>query len=440
MSPVFALLVLALVVAQSLLPRKWGFLPLAIAGLHLGNVEVLPELTPARMLILIGLGRALAAGHFIWSSKSRLDWSLVFFGIFALLSAIGHKSDEYVPSPLNARAGLFFNAFGTYLYGRAYLPDIQAFRRYIYLLPLVLIPLGALLTVEKHTRVNLYYSLGGRSETSQAREDKIRAQGPFQHPILAGTAGATALPFSLILWRSGFHFMAAIGVVSCLSIVFACSSSGPLAAVGVTLAAICFWRWRNYVKHAIWGLVFLGLLYTIVKGRGPWFIMSSIDLVGGSTGWHRAELMNQGFFHLDEWWLCGTDYTRHWMASGMRWNPNHVDLTNYYLHLGVLGGLPLMLSVVAMLIIGFQMLFRRMTEMRVVGDADEFVLWCAAASLAAHAISFISISYFDQMYIFFYLHLGVIPGLVTSTSSLNIKPLVPSQSEPIPVQPLRYYS
>lgn len=99
-----------------------------------------------------------------------------------------------------------------------------------------------------------------------------------------------------------------------------------------------------------------------------------------------------------------------------------------------------MLSVVAMLIIGFQMLFRRMTEMRVVGDADEFVLWCAAASLAAHAISFISISYFDQMYIFFYLHLGVIPGLVTSTSSLNIKPLVPSQSEPIPVQPLRYYS
>lgn len=169
--------------------------------------------------------------------------------------------------------------------------------------------------------------------------------------------------------------------------------------------------------------------------------MASIDLVGGSTGWHRARLIDRGFENLNEWWLWGTDYTRHWMASGVSWNPNMVDMTNYYLHLGVIGGLALTLCVIAIIVVSFKMLFRRMYEMRLAGNPMEIVLWCAAASLAAHAISFVSISYFDQMYIYFYILLGAVPGLVNGTPSmLTTQPIATQMTEPVPVKALRYYS
>ena len=112
-----------LVIAQFTLPQRLGFLPLVIAGLHLGNTEILPELTTARLLILIGLGRAISGGYFAGSaSRSVIDVLMGVFAAWALLSTIGHNADQWVPSPFNARAGLVLNVVGTYLYGRTYLP------------------------------------------------------------------------------------------------------------------------------------------------------------------------------------------------------------------------------------------------------------------------------------------------------------------------------
>jgi hypothetical protein len=365
----------------------------------------------------------------------------LFFSAWAVLSSFGHQADRYIPSPLNARLGMVINTFGTYLYARAYLPDIAAFKRYAMLLPLILIPLAVLMTIENRTKRNMYYALGARSETSAVREGRIRAQGPFQHPILAGCAGSTALAFAALAWRSGQRKIAIVGLGACLGVVLASSSSGPLAAVAVTMAGMGFWRWRRFLKHVLWGIVLVALLFNLVKGRGPWYLMASIDLVGGSTGWHRAKLIDQGFRFLHEWWFIGTDYTRHWMASGVRWNPNMIDLTNYYLHLGVIGGLPLALCLIGMLVTAFRLITRRMAELGSAESPDEFVLWCAGTALATHAVSFISISYFDQMYIFFYLLLGAVPGLVVSTSiDQPVTTIKPPVMEPVPVKPLRYYS
>jgi hypothetical protein len=442
-APGFFILVGLLIVAQLALPKHLGFLPLVIAGLHLGNREILPELTTARLLVLLGLLRAISGGYMVWPSfKSRLDVLLLLFCFFALLSTIGHKADQWIPSPFNARAGLVLNVLGTYLYGRTYLPDIEAFKRYVFLLPMVLVPLAILMTIEKRTERNFYFAMGGIKEESVIREDKVRAVGPFRHPILAGTAGATVIPFGFMLWYMGRKRVALVAFVACLGVTVASASSGPLAAVAVSVVALGFWRWRQYLRHVVWGGLLLALLYNLINGRGPWYIMASLDLVGGSTGWHRAKLIDQGFVYLGDWWLFGTDYTRNWMASGVRWNPNMVDLTNYYLHLGVTGGLALTLCLIGFIVVGFKLLTSRMAELKANADPDEFMLWCVGASLAAHAISFVSISYFDQMYIYFYLLLAAIPGLVSTPSSLSaLKPSLPSPAaEPIPVKPLRYYS
>lgn len=78
--------------------------------------------------------------------------------------------------------------------------------------------------------------------------------------------------------------------------------------------------------------------------------------------------------------------------------------------------------------------------MRALDDPDEIILWCACTSFATHVISFVSISYFDQMYIFFYILLGAILGLVSSPSSMVT--ISPAQQSPVPAAPklLRYYS
>ena len=405
-----------LLIAQIVLPRKYAFLPLILAAAHMGDAEMLPQITPARGLILIGLMRAFASGYFKGFKRTKLDSLMALFSVIALASSVGHEPDIYFPSPVLARLGLVFNVVGAYAYGRAYLPDLGAFVRYATLLPILLIPLAFGMLSEQTTRVNVYYPLGARSPESLMRLGKIRASGPFDHPILAGTCGATVLPFAYLLYRRNQRGLAVVAVITCMTIVLCTASSGPLAAVAISILAIFLWKWRTRLRNLGYGALAFGLVYWVVKGRGPWFLMASLDLVGGSTGWHRARLIDQSFVFLDEWWLWGSDYTRHWMSSGTRWNPNVVDMTNYYLHLGVTGGIGLSIILICFIGASFNMLGRRMQQMREVGSDNEIVLWCAGVALAAHAMSFVSISYFDQMYVFFYILVGSVPGLVATDS------------------------
>ncbi len=403
-----------LAVAQVVLPRKWAFLPLVIAAAHIGNGEILPELTPARTLIVCGLLRAILGGYFSGLRITKLDYAVGIFATVALMSTLGHEPDPYIPSPFYARAGLVLNICGSYLYGRVYICGLKEVIRYATVLPLVLMPLALGMSSEQSTRTNPYFFLGSRSESVMERDGKFRAQGPFTHPILAGTCGATALPFVFLLWKRNRKGLAFAAGVTCMTIVLACASSGPLASVAVFVVVVVMWKRREKLKLLLYGGVAVAVLYTVTRGRGPWFLMASLDLVGGSTGWHRAKLIDQAYYYLDEWWLFGTDYTRHWMSSGVRWNPNMVDLTNYYIHLGVTGGLGLTLSLMGILWISFAMLRERMNELRENGDPDEIILWCVGGALATHAAGFVAISYFDQMYVFFYILVGAIPGLVDS--------------------------
>ncbi len=64
--------------------------------------------------------------------------------------------------------------------------------------------------------------------------------------------------------------------------------------------------------------------------------MARIDIIGGSQGYYRAQLIRSSLEHLSEWWATGTDYTRHWMSSGIYANNRHTDITNHFLAMGVM--------------------------------------------------------------------------------------------------------
>jgi hypothetical protein len=154
-----------------------------------------------------------------------------------------------------------------------------------------------------------------------------------------------------------------------------------------------------------------------------------IDFVGGSTGWHRSRLLDSAIAHLDEWWLFGTDYTRHWMPFGLPSMPEHCDLTSYYVHLGVIGGLPLVITLVVILSRSFGFLGAAIRKRRAEKSPDEFLLWCAGSALFAHTVTFFTISYFDSLYVFFYALIAALTPLIVSTAPKRLSPQAVTKPE-----------
>ena len=409
MNPVFIVFALALPVAQFALPRRLAFVPLLIAACHLADVQVMPGLTVVRLVIIAGLLRALADGESGWSLRHPLDRLLVAWACWAILSAFGHVAKANY-DPLTMHVSLAFDYVGTYLYARAYLKDPADFIRFSKSLALVLAPLALFLLEEKITGRNIYAAVGAAFEQSWVREGHVRAAGPFGNAILAGTVGGVYFPLMVLLYRRYRRFAFA-GGTACAVIVCCSASSGPYMSLLAGLTALAFWRWRGRMRQIRMGIIAVIVALAMVMNAPVWYLIAKIDIVGGSTSWHRAELINQAVRHLGEWWLIGTDYTRHWMPYGIEWSKDQVDITNHYVQMGVSGGLLLMLIFIAILFKAFQLLGRRMQAMRRIGDPTEFMLWCAGASLFVHAFTFMAVSYFDQSYVFFCLLIGAVPGL-----------------------------
>jgi hypothetical protein len=119
------------------------------------------------------------------------------------------------------------------------------------------------------------------------------------------------------------------------------------------IGALLLWPYRHLMKTIRRATVLCYIVAELVMKAPAYYVLAHIDLTGSSTGWHRARLIESTIEHFDEWWLGGTDYTRHWMPTGVSWSENHTDITNHYIQMGVIGGFPLMLLFIATLWKGF---------------------------------------------------------------------------------------
>lgn len=405
MSPIFITSIALIVLAQITLPRKYAFAPLILATLNLGNLEVVNQLTPVRIVVLTGLVRLITSGSIPFERKSRIDLAFALFAFFAILSA---PFSDPPHNPYTERIGLILNVLGAYAYGRGYFTGSDLLNRVATIVGICVVPLGLLSTLEVISGKNFYYPhFGGRGAFALARDGEFRARGPFGHAILCGTAGAVCMPIVYTLIKQ-HKKMATLGLIACAATIVSANSSGPIASALIAIGVIYAWRWRNYVPYAKWAILGGIIFLSLYMNRPFYYIIDSIDFTGGSTGWHRARLIEMSIKHLDEWWLFGTDYTRHWMPTGVSWSPNHTDLTNYYIHLGVLGGAPLMMT----LIIIVASSLRRLVKLTITTEVTQktqraYRIWCLIAALLAHASSCVAISYFDQMFSLFYLTIAL---------------------------------
>ena len=391
-------------VAILMLPRRLAVIPLLLTAAYTGRANVI-ELGPAnlsalRILVLIGFARAIVRGERLAGGVNIVDTLLLLWAAMLVGLSAFHTSDAWT-----FRIGMTLGELGVYFLCRVFLTSAEDVRLVFRVLCVALVPLAAMLIVEKATAHNAF-GIMGSAGAANIRDGHVRAYGPFAHPILAGTVGATCIPMAIAIWRT-HRAHALAGVMAGLGIVLASTSSGPVMMIVFSVAGLTLWKARDLLGPIRWASVVAILALDAVMKDPVYFLMARIDITGSSTGWHRARLIQSSIEHLDEWWMAGTDYTRHWMPTGVHANAIHTDITNHLLGIGVLGGLPLMAVFVAVLVCAFRAagsVFRRPG----IEPRDAFLAWTLGAMLFGQTMNFWSISLFDQSVSFFYLNLAMI--------------------------------
>jgi hypothetical protein len=392
------------------LPRAWAPLPLLIAASYMTQGQVLEvgalHFSVIRILAVVGLIRLKVKGERLAGGWQTLDLLMVSWGVWLVCSGFFHEDTS---GTLIYRAGNSFDDVGIYLLFRVFIRNLDEFLGLCKALILLLAPVSIAMLWEKLQDYNCFSVLGVPLELD-VRHGKTRAHGPFGHAIFSGTVGAVCLPLAGLFWRRE-RGLALVGVGATVAMVYASASSGPIMTMLTILFGLALWQVRDRMRAVRWGAVGLVLALSLVMNAPVYYLPSRIDFTGSSTGWHRAFLIESSINHLNEWWFAGTDYTRHWMPTGVQWNAKHTDITNHYLHMGVMGGLPLMLLFMGVVTAGFAAVGKAMRQQRDAPLERQFVIWTLGVILFGHATTFFSISYWDQTVVYFYFVLAAIGSL-----------------------------
>ena len=395
-------------IALFTLSRRWAPMPLLIGACYMTlgqGIEIGPfTFTVIRILVTVGLVRVVARRERLVGGMNGLDRLMVVWACWALVSSAFH-ADRF--ASLVFRLGLVFNTCGIYFLLRVFCQSLDDLAWLCRITAILLGPVALEMLNETMTGYNLFSVFGGVAGRPAFR-DAFRAQGPFRHSILAGTVGAVCLPLMIGLWRQ-YRKAAALGIGVCLAMVFASGSTGPMLIAMTGIGALFLWRVRHRMRLIRWLAVFGYIGLDLVMKAPAYYLMARTGATG--HGWHRARLIESSIEYLHEWWLAGTDYTRHWMPGAVPWNPDHADITNHYIQMGVWGGLPLTVLFIFILLKGFSYVGERLKNEDYQNPGHRFFLWALGASLFANAAAMISVSYFDQSFVFLYLALAAIGSL-----------------------------
>jgi hypothetical protein len=399
-----------------MLPRKYVLVPLfaMTSYMTLGqsfNIAGL-NFTLLRCLILFGWIRILVRGEIFKGKFNALDKIIIVWLVsnIVMFTIQNRTSDAFIN-----RMGFAYNAMGLYFLFRSAITDMEDILTTFRILAVIVLPLAAAMIIERITFKNIFSAFGGVPATIWMRDGSPRCQGPFRHPVLAGTYGATMIPYFAALWFASENtkMKAVAGLVAATVITVTSYSSGPATAYLFAGIALVIWPLRKKMRQIRWGIAIALLSLHVVMKAPVWYLMARVANLIGGTGWHRAYLVDQAIKYFNEWWLVGTHYTAHWMPYQLPSNPNMSDITNQYLVEGVHGGLLTMLLFIWILVTGFRTIGQGLRSVEE-GSHTQKVIWALGAALFAHAVTFMSVSYFDQIIVAWYLLLSMISVILDS--------------------------
>lgn len=397
----------------------------ALGVLQIGALDF----TQIRLLIILAIIRIFVRGE-----ARQLRWSAIDLWLITMISAMLALSifTSDIPSKLMWRLGYALNTAGIYFTFRCWIRTPQDFRGACAGLGIVILPWAAELVLEQLTYTNYYAELLQLQVKPAIRDGRIRSQGCFLHAILAGTAAASSF-FLILLARKERPKIAWLGAGAAFTGMIASASSGPLMTFMTVIGALALWYARTYIRFIRWATIGLLVLLHLAMKAPVWWLLARIDLTGSSTGDHRAALIDAALKYFGEWALVGTEFTRHWLITGVSWSEDQIDITNHYLYIGVESGLPAMIPFIMILVVAFKRLGRMLQEVRRHDLHLEKMLWTIGSVLFAHCVTFISVSYFDSSFVLVLLPLATIAGL-----SSQPLPLAAPATDPFAVPDPRF--
>jgi hypothetical protein len=390
-------------------PRRYAIAPIVMMCCYMtmGQAFVVAgcHFTMIRVVMLFGWTRVLVRGEIRRIELNHLDRMVLWWIVVSCVAyiALWRTSDAFI-----YKIGGAYNVVGFYFLFRLLLRNTDDVRQVFRIVAILIAPLAGLMLLEKSTGHNLFSIFGGVSDITAVRDGVLRCTGPFAHPILAGTFGATVAPFFIVLWSKDKidRVLCTIGMASSLIIATTSGSSGPVLALLAGTLALCLWPARRNMHVLRRGLV-IGLICLQFFMKVPvWFLLARVDVFSGSTGFHRSMLIDSAIRSLGDWWLIGTKSTEGWADE----DQGLFDVTNQYIHEGAEGGLASMLLFIWIIVWGFRFVGLTMRAIEAASDpaTAQFLLWALGASLFAHVVSYISVSYFDQNFVNWYLLLAML--------------------------------
>lgn len=194
------------------------------------------------------------------------------------------------------------------------------------------------LIIEHFSGVNMFGRIfGGVPETTIVRGGSLRAQGAFDHPIVAGMCLAIGFVLNWSRVAVGRVEKTLIAAASCVGVLLTASST-PLLMLLSGVGMVSAFRLRSRLAYAIPGVLIAGLVIACIGSEAisrRIFVRGA--LISGSTGWHRYLLYADWRDSIGDWWLLGSsDRSAGWAVRLAEVHGDAmVDVTSEYVLLSV---------------------------------------------------------------------------------------------------------
>jgi hypothetical protein len=405
--PLGVFVTLSLGVLLVLTPRHYAIAPMVLLACFIPSAQRLvvmgADFDLLRILVLFAWVRLLVRNEFqgfIWNRLDTMVVAWMFSGIFIYTLAYGTQS-AFVN-----RCGWAFDGFGMYFFFRSMLRDWKDIEFLICALILISFPLAIAFCWERLTGRNMFSIFGGVPETTVVRDGKLRCQGAYSHAILAGCFWVVTMPWMIAQVVNGRKWMGLAGIGAAMVVVVNCSSSTPILALGFMVLGVSLYFARDYLRVIRWGFLLLLVVLHLVMNNPVWHLLARVNVVGGSTGWHRFRIMDATINNFSEWWLLGEKDPMSWGVWEMR------DITNQYILEALRGGLLTLTCYIIMIGVAFGLVGK---SLRSCGDetSKRVLVWSIGTSLFVHVCIYFSVSYFGQIIMLWYLTLAMIGSLPT---------------------------
>lgn len=356
-----------------------------------------------RILILFGWVRLLGRNEMRPLRWNEID---VVFVIWIVVSSAAYVLREATVAAAAYRLGMLFDAVGVYFLFRVLVnrpqDAVNVARYFAVCAALVMVPM----TIEWATGRNFFSVFGGVPAITVVREGRLRCQGAFSGPIMAGSFGATLFPVFVGMYLSfpRFRNIALVGAVSGLAVAILATSSGAVISLAAGAVSLALWPLRRHTRMLRRALLATVVLLHVVREKPVWHLIGRLSELIGGEGYHRSALIDAFVNRWNEWILIGTSSTAHW---GFLMS----DTTNQYVDEGVAGGILALAAFVALMSLAFRAIgicTRAGGRFGRTPRAQSLWCWGIGCGLMAHATAFISVSYWGQMRILLYLFLALI--------------------------------